>query len=250
MNLIQLSAMTVIEDVLEMGLGENSYAYDNRQPEYPAGSCWTLLTCRTNRRDGARREGGDKTYRVSWHGSDGHLMASRLLAAGYPVTVWNRTKQRVTLLIEASAQGSVYPADAVEGKDLIITMLTDPDAVTDCLGDRVTVLNEHLRDSTSLLPDSFCPIDFAWIDAWNCLYFFDHLWNVDQSSWRFGYYALPHDLSRGRGPVAVDTPVSTGAPRTTRDDNFAGVAEANAKQRCGQPTLRRARPESLIHRGT
>jgi 3-hydroxyisobutyrate dehydrogenase-like beta-hydroxyacid dehydrogenase len=63
----------------------------------------------------------------------GSLMASRLLAAGYPVTVWNRTKQRATLLIEAGAQGSVYPADAVEGKDLIITMLTDPDAVTDVL---------------------------------------------------------------------------------------------------------------------
>jgi len=46
------------------------------------------------------------------------------------------------------------------------------------LGERVTVLNADLRDCIGLLPDGFCPIDFAWIDAWECLYFFDHFWNL------------------------------------------------------------------------
>ena len=42
------------------------------------------------------------------------------------------------------------------------------------LDDLVTVLNADLRDARDLLPDGFAPIDLAWLDAWECLFFFDH----------------------------------------------------------------------------
>jgi predicted O-methyltransferase YrrM len=42
------------------------------------------------------------------------------------------------------------------------------------LADLVTVVNANLRDTR--LPDGFTPIDLAWVDAWECLFFFDHFW--------------------------------------------------------------------------
>ncbi|HWO60368.1 MAG TPA: class I SAM-dependent methyltransferase [Umezawaea sp.] len=46
------------------------------------------------------------------------------------------------------------------------------------LADRVTVVNADLRESIDLLPEDFAPIDLAWVDAWECLYFFDHFWDL------------------------------------------------------------------------
>jgi predicted O-methyltransferase YrrM len=42
----------------------------------------------------------------------------------------------------------------------------------------VTVVNADLRDCVERLPEDFHPIDFAWVDAWECLYFFDHFWEL------------------------------------------------------------------------
>src|SRR4051794_36475707 len=46
------------------------------------------------------------------------------------------------------------------------------------LDHRVTVVNADLRESKDLLPLGFRPIDLAWVDAWECLYFFDHFWDL------------------------------------------------------------------------
>ncbi|SDR23855.1 3-hydroxyisobutyrate dehydrogenase [Thermostaphylospora chromogena] len=59
----------------------------------------------------------------------GTPMAARLVAAGYDVTVWNRTPKT---LEGASAAPSA--AEAVEGADIVITMLRDPAAVEEVLG--------------------------------------------------------------------------------------------------------------------
>lgn len=56
-------------------------------------------------------------------------MAARLLAAGYPLTVWNRTKGKAHPLIGAGATWADGPATAVEGAGVVITMLTDGQAV-------------------------------------------------------------------------------------------------------------------------
>jgi predicted O-methyltransferase YrrM len=38
----------------------------------------------------------------------------------------------------------------------------------------VTVVNADLRDCLGHFPEDFHPIDFAWVDAWECLYFLDN----------------------------------------------------------------------------
>jgi predicted O-methyltransferase YrrM len=46
------------------------------------------------------------------------------------------------------------------------------------LEQRVTVVNADLKECLELLPEGFTPIDFAWVDAWECLYFFDNFWDL------------------------------------------------------------------------
>jgi predicted O-methyltransferase YrrM len=46
------------------------------------------------------------------------------------------------------------------------------------LSDRVQVINANIRECRELLPEDFAPIDLAWVDAWECLYFFDHFWDL------------------------------------------------------------------------
>jgi predicted O-methyltransferase YrrM len=46
------------------------------------------------------------------------------------------------------------------------------------LADLVTVVNADLRECDRHFPADFTPIDFAWVDAWECLYFFDHFWDL------------------------------------------------------------------------
>ncbi|MFD8708454.1 NAD(P)-dependent oxidoreductase [Kitasatospora sp. NPDC059648] len=62
-------------------------------------------------------------------GRMGRPMARRLAAAGYPLTVWNRSPGRADGLTEAAG-----PAEAVAGAGIVVTMLSDPDAVAEVAG--------------------------------------------------------------------------------------------------------------------
>ncbi|MFE6050543.1 NAD(P)-dependent oxidoreductase [Kitasatospora sp. NPDC056446] len=62
-------------------------------------------------------------------GRMGLPMARRLAAAGYPLTVWNRSPGRAGGLTEAAT-----PAQAVRGADVVVTMLSDPAAVAEVAG--------------------------------------------------------------------------------------------------------------------
>jgi 3-hydroxyisobutyrate dehydrogenase len=55
----------------------------------------------------------------------GSGMAARLLAAGYPLTVWNRTRERAGPLAELGATVAESPAGAAEGAEIIFSMLAD-----------------------------------------------------------------------------------------------------------------------------
>ncbi len=55
-------------------------------------------------------------------------MARRLLDNGFPVTVWNRNPARSAALGDAGARIATDPADAVNGADVVIAMLSDDDA--------------------------------------------------------------------------------------------------------------------------
>jgi 3-hydroxyisobutyrate dehydrogenase-like beta-hydroxyacid dehydrogenase len=58
-------------------------------------------------------------------GAMGTPMALRLLAAGYEMSVWNRTEERTKLLIHEGAIAAATPAEAELGADTVVTMLLD-----------------------------------------------------------------------------------------------------------------------------
>lgn len=86
----------------------------------------------------------DKNTKVAFLGlgSMGAPMARRVLAADYPLTVWNRSPARTADFAAAvartadSAEATVAesPADAVREADVVITMLADPAAVREVVG--------------------------------------------------------------------------------------------------------------------
>jgi len=87
----------------------------------------------------------------------GAPMASRLLDAGFDVTVWNRNSAKSAPLAEKGAALAQSATEAVETADVIITMLTDGPAVRDVLFDRGTaaVLKKGsvVIDMSSISPD-------------------------------------------------------------------------------------------------
>jgi 2-hydroxy-3-oxopropionate reductase len=63
----------------------------------------------------------------------GAPLARRLLAAGFPVTVWNRTPAKAEALRAAGAKVAASAAEAVRDADAIITMLDNGAVVTEVL---------------------------------------------------------------------------------------------------------------------
>jgi 3-hydroxyisobutyrate dehydrogenase len=66
-------------------------------------------------------------------GTMGAPIARNLLAAGFEVSVWNRTAERAAPLAADGARQSSSPAEAAEGADVALTMLADGDAVNDAM---------------------------------------------------------------------------------------------------------------------
>lgn len=52
-------------------------------------------------------------------------MAGRLLGAGFPLTVYNRSRSRADALASAGAQVASTPRDAVAGADIVLSMVAD-----------------------------------------------------------------------------------------------------------------------------
>jgi len=66
-------------------------------------------------------------------GALGTPMAARLLAAGVPLTVHNRSREREGPLLAAGARSAADPAEAARGAALICLCLSDDQAVRDVL---------------------------------------------------------------------------------------------------------------------
>ncbi|MFN3832235.1 MAG: NAD(P)-dependent oxidoreductase [Allorhizobium sp.] len=77
----------------------------------------------------------DTTRQIAFLGTGlmGAPMAKRLLAAGFPVTVWNRDSGKAAPLAGSGAHIADSPAEAVNGADVVFTMLSDGTAVEDVL---------------------------------------------------------------------------------------------------------------------
>ncbi len=58
-------------------------------------------------------------------GQMGTPMASRLIAAGFNVRVWNRSIERLEGLVQLGGIEATTPAEAASGADVVITMLPD-----------------------------------------------------------------------------------------------------------------------------
>jgi 3-hydroxyisobutyrate dehydrogenase len=75
------------------------------------------------------------TVTVLGTGIMGAAMARNLLAAGMEVRVWNRTREKAEPLAGDGAAVAASPAEATEGAEFVITMLSDTDAVEDAIGE-------------------------------------------------------------------------------------------------------------------
>ena len=63
----------------------------------------------------------------------GFPMAQNILKSGHDVTVWNRSPAKADPLLEFGAKIAATPTEAIEGAEVIITMLSDGAAVQEIL---------------------------------------------------------------------------------------------------------------------
>jgi len=79
------------------------------------------------------------TPKLGWIGlgSLGTPMSQRHIAAGYPVTVYNRTKEKEAALKAAGAAVAETPAELLNNTDIVFLTVSDDQAVRDCFtGDK------------------------------------------------------------------------------------------------------------------
>jgi 3-hydroxyisobutyrate dehydrogenase-like beta-hydroxyacid dehydrogenase len=65
----------------------------------------------------------------------GDAIAHKLLVEGFAVHAWNRTPERAAAVVAAGAVAAHTPFDAVAEADVVVTMLTDGDAVAGVMND-------------------------------------------------------------------------------------------------------------------
>lgn len=87
----------------------------------------------------------------------GSPMSLRLLAAGYALTVWNRTRSKAEALALAGAKVADSPSEAVRHADIVITMLEHGGVVEDVL------FNPHLPGASAGLKPGALVIDMSSI---------------------------------------------------------------------------------------
>jgi 3-hydroxyisobutyrate dehydrogenase len=75
----------------------------------------------------------------------GQGMAKNLLAAGFPVTVWNRTPERLAPLVDAGAKSAKDPAEVARASEIVFTCVSDTPDVEEVLLRRGGVLEGARR---------------------------------------------------------------------------------------------------------
>ena len=88
----------------------------------------------------------------------GKPMGGNLLKAGFPLVVWNRTKQRADDLVGKGARWAASPREAAAQSDVLITIVSDPPAVEQVLWGKDGALDGLRRgsiyiDSSTVSPD-------------------------------------------------------------------------------------------------
>jgi len=96
-------------------------------------------------------------------GRMGSPMAHCLLRAGFPLTVYNRTRSRALLLGDAGATVAESPAEVARATDVVITMLSDAAAVFDVVDGTDGVFagarpGHVLIEMSTIGPDAACEL--------------------------------------------------------------------------------------------
>jgi 3-hydroxyisobutyrate dehydrogenase-like beta-hydroxyacid dehydrogenase len=87
-------------------------------------------------------------------GEMGSALARASISAGHPTTVWNRSADKATALVEAGARAASDAGDAIEAGDLVVVCLFDHQSVHDVLdplADRLA--GRRLLNLTTTSPD-------------------------------------------------------------------------------------------------
>jgi 3-hydroxyisobutyrate dehydrogenase-like beta-hydroxyacid dehydrogenase len=92
----------------------------------------------------------------------GSRIARRLLDAGYPLRVWNRTPGRSDELEAAGAVPASSPAEAIREADAAITMLADPRALRDVV-EGTNGLAVAAAGTTVIEMSTVGPATIAWL---------------------------------------------------------------------------------------
>jgi 3-hydroxyisobutyrate dehydrogenase-like beta-hydroxyacid dehydrogenase len=102
----------------------------------------------------------------------GKPMAQNLLRAGFPVTVWNRTKSKADDLVRAGANLAENPREVAARSDVLITIVSDPPALEEILfGGANTPKSgalEAMRKGSVLIDSSTVSPDTARLVAGAC----------------------------------------------------------------------------------
>lgn len=103
--------------------------------------------------------GSDKQARtIAFLGTGlmGGPMTRNLLKAGFTVRVWNRSTEKAQALVEDGAMLAASPAEAAKGANIVITMLSDGNAVGNVLFDmgvaKALEKGAIVIDSSSIAP--------------------------------------------------------------------------------------------------
>ncbi len=88
----------------------------------------------------------------------GRQMGQRLLTAGFPLQIWNRSKEKAGELLAAGAQWGDSPAACARTADVVITMVTDSNASEEVIcGSDGVLTGAHpgliLIDMASIAPE-------------------------------------------------------------------------------------------------
>ena len=88
----------------------------------------------------------------------GKPMGRNLLKAGFPLVIWNRTKERADDLVREGAKFAANPREVASQADVLITIVSDPPAVEQILWGQNGALEALRRgslyiDSSTVSPE-------------------------------------------------------------------------------------------------
>lgn len=94
-------------------------------------------------------------------------MCRRLLAAGYPLTVWNRNPAKCAPLVEAGARQVASPAELCEHADVVMLCLADTAVVREVVFGAGGVAEGAKKASCWwTFPASNRPLPARWQPSW------------------------------------------------------------------------------------